>query len=150
MNWQALIADLEWTYREKPSLGRLLIEAVRSVQGGLATLATHGHPFRVAAGADAVIEYDWPRTYYHYDLGPQTVGSPGQLAEMGPGWYPSPSAASQARGEDIQFLGRGGVRRNRGLAVPPGSESQFVPSGPSKADIKAKFLAQRRHLNGHG
>lgn len=112
-------------------------------------LASHGCAYRVIPGSPPVVEYDWPRTYYHYDQGPRTVGSPGQLAEMGPGWYPSPSAASQARGEDIQFLGRGGVRRHKQLAVPAGSTSEFVPvNGASRADLKAQFLARKRHLNG--
>lgn len=147
MNWDALVADLEWQYREHPGKARLLIDAARQVQAGLSLLAAHGHSYRVEAGSAPYVEYDWPRVYYHFDLGPRVVGSPGQLAEMGGaagGWHTSPSAAAWAYGEDVQFAGRGGVRRQRGLAMVGGAHSDDVPlDGPTREEMKAQFLREK-------
>lgn len=143
VNLKALMAQLEWTYRESPGKGRLLVDAVRGLEGSLSVLASHGHPMRIELGLAPHAEWTWPRTYYHHELGPRVVGGPGQLIEMGPGWYESPALAAQAYGEDVQFAGRGGVRRRRQLATVEGEESQFRPT-VSKDELKAQFRARRR------
>lgn len=137
------MAKLEWDYREAPGKGRLLVDAVRSLEVSLSVLASHGHPMRVEEGLAPLAEWTWPRTYYHHELGPRVVGGPGQLAEMGPGWYESPAGAAQAHGEDVQFAGRAGVQRRQQVATIIGETAEFRPS-VSRDELKAQFRARRR------
>ena len=146
MNLKALHAKLEYEYRQQPSKARLLRHALQAVQDGLQVLASAGHQFHLAEGASPPQQWDWPRTYYHYDLGHREVLGPGDLAELGPGWYPSLGEAEQAHGEDVQFAGRGGVIRRRQVAQVNGASAQFVPIGPAKADLIAKFRSGRVDL----
>ena len=152
VNLRELAARIEFELRSQPSKARLLIDAVRQIELGLGVLASAGWTLHVRAGAKPVIEWPWPRIYYHYEHGHREVLAPGDLAELGPGWYPSFAEAEQAYGEDVQFAGRGGVRRHRELTLVNGeSESRWVPIGPSPAELKAEFLKSRKErANGSG
>lgn len=123
MEWKALRAKVEWELRGSPSKARLMIEALQAVEQGLQTLSTAGFHFHLEDGPNGVRSWNWPRRYYHYDLGWRDVLGPGHLAELGPGWYESPSEAEQAYGEAVQFAGRAGVRRWRGLRGEPNSRA---------------------------
>lgn len=147
MDWLALSARLHYEHRNNPSLAMKLELAIREIRTALQTLDAAGHHFHLADGVSPPREWDWPRRYYRYVDGEHSeriVGTPGELSELGPGWYRSPQEAAQKAGEDAQFAGRAGIRRQRGLATMSGEESRFVSDAESRERVKREFLASKQ------
>ncbi len=110
-------AELEYALREAPSKFIRLAQALDAIESGLAVLSSAGYHFQLAEGPQERSEWKWPRIYYHHSEDFREVLSEAHLKELGEGWYPSLGEAIQARGEAIQFAGRAGVRRWRGLVA---------------------------------
>lgn len=150
VNLRELKAQIEYELRLQPSKAKLLGDALRQVELGLEVLASAGWGLHLETGPPIAAQWPWPQIFYHYEHGHREVLSPGDLAELGPGWYLSYAEAEQAYGEDVQFAGRGGVRRHREVALVNGSEAELVESWPSAEEMKSRFLAERRkRQNGH-
>lgn len=121
--------------------------ALRQIEDSLAVLSRSGHHFHLEEGHLPHQEY--PKYVYHYTRGQKLVRSEWELRDLGPGWFPSMRDAEYAEGIDIQFAGRGGVRRHKQLE-PAEAEARFVQSGPTKAELREAFLQQRRRLGDLG
>ena len=108
-------------HHHSPQLGVRINQAVSEIEAGLQTLAGMGHPFHLEAGAAPPEDDDnsWPRIYFHQDKSPngRVVLSRWELAELGPGWWPTAGEAQHDDGMKTQFEGRGGVRKGTALMV---------------------------------
>ena len=144
MNFRDLRSRIEFEHRGDPSAQLRLDSALRQIAEDLATLSRYGHHFHLAEGHTPHEEF--PKTMYHFWKGQRLVRSEWELRELGWGWYNSAKDAEYAEGRDIQFAGRGGVRRRNLPAEINGQRAEFIAVGPSKEEVKAEFLKARRDL----
>lgn len=145
MNFRSLRAEIEFAHRGDTSLQVRLDGALRQLEEALGVLSRSGHHFHLAFGHEAHSEF--PKTMYHFWKGQRLVRSEADLKELGWGWYPSLRDAEYAEGRDVQFAGRGGVRRRNLPSELNGQHAEFVPVGPSKEELKEDFL-RSRHAEG--
>lgn len=124
MNFRSLRAEIEFAHKGDTSLQVRLDGALRQLEEALGVLSRHGHHFHLSEGHQPHVEF--PKTMYHFLKGQRLVRSEFELRELGWGWYPSLRDAEYAEGRDVQFAGRGGVRRKNLPETPVGGESHFV------------------------
>lgn len=110
--------------------------AIASLEEGLATLASLGHPFHLEDGV-VRSELGWPRILFNVDSAPngRLVNSEYDARELGPGWYDTANDAQHADGLKTQFAGRGGI----GVRNVPAISAPLAP--PSPNDNSARIAA---------
>ncbi len=134
MNFRSLRSEIEHSHRDNPSLALKLDSAMREIEQAMGVLSAAGHHFHLGLGHSPHVEY--PKYVYHYVKGQKLVRSEWELKDLGPGWFPSLRDAQYAEGLDVQFAGRGGVRR-RQLPLPAEPEAHFVETSSNEERIAA-------------
>ena len=134
MNLKTLRSDVEWAHKGRPQEQALCDSALRQIEEALAVLSRFGHHFHLAEGHQPGTRF--PRYVYHFLKGQRLVGSEWELKELGWGWYDSFRDAELAEGRDIQFAGRGGIRRKQ-LPAVNGGKAEFVDYVPNEVRIAA-------------
>jgi hypothetical protein len=143
MNWKDLRSRVEHQWRSDPSKSMLLCSALSQIEECLSLLSRNGLHWHLEEGHEPHREF--PKTLYHYTLGPRMVRSEWEQKDLGEGWYSSPGDAEIHEGMDFQFAGRGGVRRKH-LPSTNGHEVQDLMPAGWKEREKEAFLASRPDL----
>lgn len=145
LSLQQLKARLLAEHHAKPqNLSRIEHEFGRLGEA-LAALAALGHLYHLAEGSPGSGEV-WPRLYFHVHAAPngRVVNSRWELAELGPGWFPTLDEAQHDDGVATQFAGRGGVGRKSLPAVVAGAEVAVASLDERREAIKREFVARQR------
>lgn len=149
MNLVSLGVKLSAQFHDRPQAKLDCELALREIGSALDRLCRHGVVMHLESGPATKLP-EFPKLVFHIDSAPngRVVHSSWELAELGPGWYPTLDQAQHADGVATQMAGRGGVARNGGLVA----KEPVTP--PDRAAIRArldaeiaKFKAQRS--NGH-
>ncbi len=112
--------------------------ALDLIEEGLRHLAGLGHQFHLELGPENPDLHDWPRTYFHLTAAPngRPVNSRYDLADLGPGWFPTLQEAQLDEGLQRQMHGRGGLplRRQELTLVERKKEDESEPRR-TRADL---------------